>query len=580
MRSVPSQPSAIERDRRVSRGAILGLILLSIFALGKAIAGAWLCDDSFISLRYAANLVDGLGLVYNAGERVEGYTNLLWTLALAAAAKAGVSALATARYLGVVCYAALAAFLAHWSWHRSARSGQPFLPLAAGLCLVSEDFQIWSSGGLETMLFTALATSALLLTRGPRPSPTRSAGAGLLFGLLVLTRPDGLIFAAAGVASFWFPRRRLPRRARFSNALAAAAPGGIAISAWVAFKLVYYGELLPTAFYSKSVLSPYFSQGFVYLGLYLTKNWFLSAALLVWIVAERRLPAAQTNDWDGAFCLLAAAVFTAYIVEVGGDFMFARRLLPAVPLLFVAIELGVARVTSSRLRYAVGLLTLAAAALPIPLFDDDAPGAIRGVYDERRSYPPETLEQRRLQGEIAGRSLRGVGVRVALEGGLAGLGYYSGLPYLVETTGLTQYSLARQPLVERGTVGHEKAADAAWLAEHRIHLLIKQDLPPLPPPIAGRIDEIRLGDLVRGQILLYSDEVMDALRDRPGVSFLPIEAAVDIAAARMEAAPLAQARRLYEELDHYYFRHAGRRGIDLSQRLRAILARRAHGSAP
>src|SRR5437773_11900091 len=40
-------------------------------------------DDTFISLRYARNLAAGQGLVYNVGERVEGYTNFLWTVALA-----------------------------------------------------------------------------------------------------------------------------------------------------------------------------------------------------------------------------------------------------------------------------------------------------------------------------------------------------------------------------------------------------------------------------------------------------------------------------------------------------------------
>ena len=99
----------------------MALILLSVLALGRATADAWLCDDSFISLRYADHLVEGLGLVYNAGEYVEGYTNLLWTLALAGAAKVGVSPVATARYLGVFCYAALSALLAYWSWCRSSR---------------------------------------------------------------------------------------------------------------------------------------------------------------------------------------------------------------------------------------------------------------------------------------------------------------------------------------------------------------------------------------------------------------------------------------------------------------------------
>ncbi len=555
-------------------------MLLSVLALGRATADAWLCDDSFISLRYADHLVEGLGLVYNAGEYVEGYTNLLWTLALAGAAKVGVSPVATARYLGVFCYAALSALLAYWSWCRSSRTGRPFLPLAAGLCLVSEDFQIWSSGGLETMLFTALATGALLITRQPAPTLRRSATAGTLFGFLVLTRPDGLLFAAAGVASFWLPRGRLPGKEAFQQAAAVAGPVAIVLALWIPFKLAYYGEIFPTAFYAKSVLAPYLSQGFVYLGLYLMKNWFLTLALFSWIVAARKLPERlEAGSSDGVFCLATAAGFIAYIVEVGGDFMFARRLLPAVPLLFVAIELGVARVPSTRLRVGIALATLAAAAMPIPLFEN-VPGAIRGVYDERRSYPPETLEQRRLQAETARRSLRGTDVRVALEGGMAGFGYYSELPYLVETTGLTQYSLAKQPLVERGAVGHEKAADAEWLAEHRIHLLLKRGLPPLPAHRLNRIDEIRFGDRLHGQILLYSDEIMDALRDRPEVDFLPIEAAIDLAAAQMESASLPQAQRLYDELDRYYFRHAGERGNEPALRLRRIVERRARDSAP
>ena len=46
---------------------------------------AWfLCDDAFISFRYVRNLLEGHGLVFNPGEQVEGYTNFLWVLELAA----------------------------------------------------------------------------------------------------------------------------------------------------------------------------------------------------------------------------------------------------------------------------------------------------------------------------------------------------------------------------------------------------------------------------------------------------------------------------------------------------------------
>ncbi len=39
-----------------------------------------LFDDAMISMRYAWNFAHGNGLVWNVGERVEGYTNLLMTL--------------------------------------------------------------------------------------------------------------------------------------------------------------------------------------------------------------------------------------------------------------------------------------------------------------------------------------------------------------------------------------------------------------------------------------------------------------------------------------------------------------------
>ena len=50
-----------------------------------------LFDDAMISMRYARNLVDGLGLVMNAGERVEGITNPLWTMVMALVHLSGVS---------------------------------------------------------------------------------------------------------------------------------------------------------------------------------------------------------------------------------------------------------------------------------------------------------------------------------------------------------------------------------------------------------------------------------------------------------------------------------------------------------
>ena len=76
-----------------SERAVFVAVSLAAIALGvlRAARLSWTSDDAYISFRYAANLNHGLGLVYNAGERVEGYSNFLWTLWCALGLRLGVA---------------------------------------------------------------------------------------------------------------------------------------------------------------------------------------------------------------------------------------------------------------------------------------------------------------------------------------------------------------------------------------------------------------------------------------------------------------------------------------------------------
>ena len=290
----------------------------------------------------------------------------------------------------------------------------------------------------------------------------------------------------------------------------------------IPWKLHYYGDVFPTAFYSKSVLDPYVSQGLLYVGLYLVKNWYLPAAVAALLLLRRSAPAtAAAEVWDDRFFLAAGALYAAYVIEVGGDFMFARRLIPVAPLVLVGLEGAVCRLEGGRIRLALAAAVLAGAALPFPLFE----GAerISGISNQRAFYPAQLVALRRRQGEVVGRALAGADVRAVFEGGMCIFAYYSRLPYLVEMSGLTQYSLAKQPLGARGQPGHEKGADAAWMTANEIHLVISQALPPVRPDAGGRrLDEVLFGSEARARVHVYSDGVMDALRNRPDVTFTPI----------------------------------------------------------
>jgi hypothetical protein len=316
----------------------------------------------------------------------------------------------------------------------------------------------------------------------------------------------------------------------------------------------------------------------LYLALYLAKNWFLLAAVALLLLASaggtRALPRAARAD--ERFWLASAALFVAFVVWVGGDFMAARRLLPAMPLVFLALEDRLARWPDRERGALAAAALLVAAALPAPVFTRHA--RINTIGQERLFYPREAIDARRRQAEAVGAALAASGARVAFEGGMCVFGYFSRLPNLVELTGLTQYSLAKQPLRERGPIGHEKSADDAWLREHGVHFVVGQEFPPVAISKPRRQDEMVFGDLARARVVLYDDVVMDGLRGRPGVDFVPIERVLETAEREMEAASPARAREILDALEPWYFDHAGPRGEERARPLRELLARKLKSS--
>src|SRR5687767_13440943 len=58
--------------------------LLAVFTY-VFLANAWIGDDAYITFRVVDNFVNGYGLTFNPGERVQAYTHPLWMLLLSAA---------------------------------------------------------------------------------------------------------------------------------------------------------------------------------------------------------------------------------------------------------------------------------------------------------------------------------------------------------------------------------------------------------------------------------------------------------------------------------------------------------------
>jgi arabinofuranosyltransferase len=143
-----------------------GILLAAVaFAEWGAIRQAWVCDDAFISYRYAQNLTKGLGLVFNAGERVEGYSNFLWTMWCALGLRCGAGCEDWSVAWGAVFYLASVILLGYYSLlaSRSHSPGMIVIPIAAVLAAFHEDWRTYATSGLETSAFTFLNLSAFVV---------------------------------------------------------------------------------------------------------------------------------------------------------------------------------------------------------------------------------------------------------------------------------------------------------------------------------------------------------------------------------------------------------------------------------
>lgn len=510
---------------------------------------AWVCDDAFISFRYAENLARGQGLVFNAGERVEGFSNFLWTLGSALGFRLHADAETWSIAWGIVFYAASIAVLAVMSWRnrRTFAALAPVIPLAALLAAVHRDWTIYASGGLETSCFTFLAILGYVLLTDEH-IPRREAWAGVALGLAALSRPEGAVFAFIAIP--WILASRWPER---RPALAFVTAFAVIWVPFLVWRRGYYGDWLPNTFYAKSGYAPWYAQGITYLALYFRRYWVLLCGLplcaLAWNAGDAR--------WRRRVLLaLAFAIgYSLCIAHVGGDFMFARLLIPATPFYLVLLELGMFRWRWrwARAEWIVAALALAATLFtPSPVTGDKA---IAGVIDEWAFWSPERRDVVRKRGEELRPFFAGLPVRVVFLGAQARMVFYSDVAVAIEgETGLTDSTIARQRLARRGRVGHEKHApfdyleqrgvQFAFYVEHDSTLRLDDYIPPI---------DVRFGD-VHGSVVRWEPELMAEL-GRRGARFRDFPSALDGYIERMPSLPDDQVRHDYEGLRRLYFDH-------------------------
>ncbi len=350
---------------RVGRPIWILLALLAGLLAFELFLGRCVQEDAFISFRYARNLVAGHGLVYNPGQRVEGYTNFLWTLYLAAGLKLGLDPVPLARFTGLLASLALVIVVFRLGRSRDAPRRVTGGLLAAALVVATPGVAGEAVQGLETIPFALLVTGGVGLAAeawrrevagGAGMARRHLAAAGLL-ALAALTRPEGL-----GVFGLALLGGMIWRRRQGLGPLSRAAAGSILLflliygSYWL-WRFQYYGYPFPNTFYAKTGGGIWQAlRGLGYVGHFLLLHpviTLLSGWVLVKGLRDRRAGAAPgaagppSASAGTAFVALAGTVvvgYLLYVIVVGGDFKKTSRfVLPVLPLWALLLDDVVSR---------------------------------------------------------------------------------------------------------------------------------------------------------------------------------------------------------------------------------------------
>jgi len=264
----------------------------------------WLLDDAFVYFRYVDNLLFlRIGLVYNQGEYVEGFSSPLWACVLTALRATHMS------YMAILQLLTGGSFVLFWfllvQLNRRLSPNTPVVNFPLAYLAFNYGVLSYFSSGHESPFVQVIAVVYALYIVNPR-----SRGLQYLVGLSPMIRPELLLPLLLCAVWGWYRSKKPPYRL-----LATAA---VLVGAWQAFRICYYADLYPNTFYLKNMFDP--AQGVRYVHGTLYPYYFYEVCLFSLLVVvllihkrgELKLPVRL-------MMIAAAAPVLLYVIKIGGD---------------------------------------------------------------------------------------------------------------------------------------------------------------------------------------------------------------------------------------------------------------------
>ncbi len=377
---LPGMPLLASGESRPLRTDLLRPLPVLALVTGLLFVSAWLHDDAYISFRTIDNFLNGHGLTWNPGERVQVYTHPLWLLL-----SSGLVAL-TGEFYATSLALAVTLSLLGFVWIIFRVAPNPTVGCAAVLILaLSKSYLDFATSGLEDPLTRLLLVGFVMLRlhSGRRDSEDRVLGLSLVAALATLNRPDAFLL--------FLPTLVLLTARDIRHRLGSLALGLSPIALWGLFALIYYGSPLPNTAYAKlgmGVPRPgLIVQGLVYLGDALVFDPLTPVVISGAAVLILRRPQRLASP-----LLAGGLLYLGYVVWIGGDYMRGRFL--AAPLLASLLALlcyDWPLPSRRRLQQGIALfLVLLGWRFSIALLPTERWISPFGIGDEQRIYHPST----------------------------------------------------------------------------------------------------------------------------------------------------------------------------------------------
>jgi len=423
---------------------------------------AWICDDAYITFRTVDNFVNGHGLTWNPGERVQAYTRPLWLFIISF-----FYFITRDIFYTTIFVSFFFCFLAVLICSLSLYNGSFWKACVFITFLISsKSFIDYSSSGLENPLsfFLIALFFTLLFSKQKEPHEFTKKECIYFFiiaSLSFLNRQDTILLYLPILVCLLINRRE-----KISSRITSVLVSTLPATAWMIFSLIYYGFIFPNTAYAKLVtgipINLLLDQGLQYY-LYCFN---CDAVTLIVIVFSFLIVIMKKK---GPLCSLAAfgvVLYLIYIARIGGDFFGGRFFsIPFFLCLFLMLTF---------IKNKTAVLILPLAALISILFNPFSPVKINlltkgfegmsRITDQRSYYYPYTgflprimKVEREHKWFMRGESFKKEEKSVAVFHATGFFGFSAGPnKYIIDNFGLSDPLLSRLPVKRKESfwIGH------------------------------------------------------------------------------------------------------------------------------